>query len=79
MTCLYRSATVLAMPDDRDTYSEADYLAVGDAAALLNVSVATVRRWEKRGAIQAVRTPGNQRRFRRADVEALLIPQDAAS
>ena len=30
------------------------------------------------GALTAVRTPGNQRRFRLADVEALLAPGDAA-
>lgn len=46
-------------------------LRVGEAAALLEVSVETVRRWDKRGYLTAVRTPSGQRRFRRSDLEAL--------
>lgn len=49
-----------------------DLITTGEAADLLHVSVQTVRRWERTGDLAAVRTPGNQRRFRRADVEALL-------
>ena len=54
-----------------------DLLSVGDAAVLLQVSTQTVRRWEQSGHLLAVRTPGNQRRFRRADVDALLTPVPA--
>lgn len=60
------------MPPDRDTYGDSEYLAIGETAARLGVSVATIRRWDERGALPSVRTPGGQRRFRRADVEALL-------
>lgn len=60
--------------------SPPDLITTGDAAAVLGVSVQTVRRWERSGHLPAVRTPGNQRRFRRSDVEALLeIPSEAAS
>jgi excisionase family DNA binding protein len=56
-----------------------DFLTTGEAASHLGVSVQTVRRWEKSGHLAAVRTPGNQRRFRRADVEALLDPSEQAA
>lgn len=49
-----------------------DILTVKEAAALLQVSVQTVRRWADLGHLRGLRTPGNQRRFRRADVEACL-------
>jgi excisionase family DNA binding protein len=52
-----------------------DLMTTGEAANQLGVSVQTVRRWERSGALAAVRTPGNQRRFRRSDVDALLAPQ----
>jgi MerR family redox-sensitive transcriptional activator SoxR len=56
---------------DTDTY---DRLTIGEVAARFGVTVPTVRAWERAGKITAVRTPGNQRRFNRADVEALLSP-----
>jgi len=55
---------ILADPDE--------LLAVGATARMAGVSNETIRRWEKQGALPAIRTPGGQRRFRRADVEALL-------
>jgi excisionase family DNA binding protein len=51
---------------------ENEYLAIGEAAALIGVSVDTLRRWEAAGQIKAARTPTGQRRFKRSDVEALL-------
>lgn len=56
----------------RDTYSEQELLPIGEAARILGVAVETVRRWDKAGKIASVRTLGGQRRFRRADVEALV-------
>ena len=55
-----------------------DLVSTGEAAKELGVSVQTVRRWEQSGHLPAVRTPGNQRRFRRSDVEALLAPSEAS-
>jgi excisionase family DNA binding protein len=56
----------------RDTQSEQDFLPIGEAARLLGVSVETVRRWDNAGKIPSVRTLGGQRRFRRADIAALM-------
>jgi len=43
---------------------------VREAARALGVSENTIRRWEERGLIPAVRLPSGVRRFRRADIEA---------
>lgn len=51
---------------------------IGDVARRFGVTVATVRAWERAGKITAIRTPGNHRVFRRADVDALLTPSTAA-
>jgi excisionase family DNA binding protein len=45
-----------------------DLLQIGDAAKLRGVSIDTLRRWEKAGKIQAVRTEGGHRRYRVADL-----------
>ena len=39
------------------------YVTPKEAGEIFSVSVATLRRWEKLGAIKAVRTVGNQRRY----------------
>lgn len=49
-----------------------EFLPVGEAASLLGIAVETLRRWERDGRIEAIRTPRGHRRFRRSDVEALL-------
>lgn len=43
---------------------------VREAANALGVSENTIRRWEQRGLIPAVRLPSGVRRFRPEDVEA---------
>lgn len=48
----------------------AELMQVREAARALGVSENTIRRWEERGLIPAVRLPSGVRRFRRADVEA---------
>ena len=54
---------------------EAELLAVSLAASIAGVSVDTLKRWERAGRITSVRTPTNHRRYRRADVEALLTAE----
>ena len=49
-----------------------DLIRIGEAARLLNVHVQTLRYWEAKGFIAAARTPGGERRFRRADVLSLI-------
>ena len=44
---------------------------IGDAARILQVSVDTVRRWEKAGKISAVRTVGGQRRFTQTELHKI--------
>jgi excisionase family DNA binding protein len=51
---------------------EDELLSLSAAARLLQASESSVRRWADDGKLPVVRTPGGQRRFRRADVIALL-------
>jgi excisionase family DNA binding protein len=51
---------------------ERRFVGIGQAAALLGASPATVRRWADDGFLPAYRTPGGQRRFDRREVELLL-------
>lgn len=44
---------------------------VRQAARTLGVHENTLRRWEQRGLVQAVRLPSGVRRFRQEDIEAL--------
>ena len=62
---------------DSNTYLEPVALPIGEVARLAGVTIPTVRNWEKAGKLVAFRTPGGQRRFRLADVQA-LIGGDAA-
>jgi excisionase family DNA binding protein len=53
-----------------------ELLSVGEAAALCGVHPQTVYRWCEEGLIAYVQvTPRSPRRFRRADVLALLEPK----
>jgi excisionase family DNA binding protein len=50
------------------------YLTARQTAELLQVSVRTVYNWAGRGSIVGVRLPGRLLRFRRTDVEKLMLP-----
>ncbi|OZF33163.1 hypothetical protein CH296_11035 [Rhodococcus sp. 14-2496-1d] len=60
------------MPTETSDTDMGGLLTVGEAAKLLHVSVATLRRWESDGRVVAARTPTGHRRFRRTDIDALL-------
>lgn len=47
-------------------------LTPGEVADLFRVDPKTVTRWAKAGKIDCIRTLGGHRRFREADVRALL-------
>lgn len=47
-------------------------LTPAQVAAIMGVSSATVVAWADKGKIPCWRTPTNHRRFRKADVDALL-------
>ena len=48
----------------------AELMQVREAARALGVSENTIRRWEERGLIPAVRLPSGVRRFRPEDIKA---------
>ena len=48
------------------------HLTIAQAAGILNVTVQTVRAWDKAGKIKTFRTPGNQRRIPQSEIERLL-------
>lgn len=45
-----------------------DILLIGELAARTGLSVSALRFYEERGLLRALRSPGGQRRFRRADI-----------
>jgi excisionase family DNA binding protein len=56
-----------------------EYLTPDEAAALLGIHLKTLERWVAAGRLPVIQVvPGGRRRFRRADVEALLVPRPAA-
>lgn len=64
---------MLLVMTDSDTYEAPEaLLPIGDVARIAGVTVATIRNWERAGKISSVRTPTNQRRFRKSDVDTLL-------
>ena len=48
-----------------------DVMLIGDIAARTGLSVSAVRFYEAKGLIAPIRSPGGQRRFRRADIRRL--------
>ena len=54
-------------------------LTPGEVAALFRVDPKTVTRWAATGLITSLRTPGGHRRFREAEVRALLRGDTDAS
>jgi excisionase family DNA binding protein len=49
-----------------------ELVTVSEAARIAFLSSDTIRRYADKGVLAVVRTPSNHRRFRRADVEALM-------
>lgn len=65
---------------ERTTNNAPDYLTVTEAADILGVSRRTVERYMTDGHLTVLRLPANKRpRLRRAEVEALAEPTQAAS
>jgi excisionase family DNA binding protein len=48
------------------------FLNVSEAAELLGVSAASLRKWSDQGLVPVYRTPGGQRRYSLADLEEFL-------
>jgi len=47
-------------------------LTASEVAELFRVDPKTVTRWARSGKLASIRTPGGQRRFRQAEVQAFL-------
>lgn len=52
--------------------NELDLISIGEAANYLNVSIDTLRRWEKKGKIEPLRSPGGHRYYTRYDLDNLF-------
>lgn len=57
-------------------HAQNELLSIGEAASRIGISRDTLRRWENDGRISSLRTPTNHRRYRSADVDALLAKGD---
>ena len=65
------------MPDDSNSSPDDDAMvAIGPAAKILGVSPRTMRTYADDGLLPVFRTPTQHRRFRVADLRALLAKQD---
>ena len=51
--------------------SKNDFLPIGELARRTGLSVSSIRFYEEKGLLQAMRTGGNQRRFLRSDIRRL--------
>jgi len=62
----------LAPPSAGETVGNEALLKPGEVAALFRVDPKTVSRWAKAGKLSTVRTLGGHRRFREAEIRALV-------
>lgn len=51
---------------------DAQWMSIGQAAKYLGVSRDTLRRWEKKGKIKAVRSPTNRRYYTKKQLEEAM-------
>lgn len=64
-----------------DVYGDPEHdgwLSIGEAASLLGLSIETLRRYDASGRLKAFRSPGNQRRYRRSQINAALTSEGVA-
>lgn len=53
--------------------TDADIIGIREAAEILDVTLGTMRRWDRVGYLRPIRlSPTSPRRYRRADIEALI-------
>jgi excisionase family DNA binding protein len=52
--------------------NEPKWMTIGDAAQYLGISRDTLRRWEKRGKIKAVRSPTNRRYYTQKQLDVIM-------
>jgi len=49
------------------------WMAIGEAAKYLGVSRDTLRRWEKKGKIKAIRSPTNRRYYTKKQLDEVIL------
>src|SRR3989344_6326767 len=49
-----------------------DILSIGQASEYLGVSIDTLRRWEKKGKVESLRSPGGHRYYERKQLDNLF-------
>lgn len=67
-------ATVGYMAHRASSTTPPELLATGAVARALSTDPRTVRRWVETGKLAAIVLPNGRYRFKREDVEALLVP-----
>jgi excisionase family DNA binding protein len=67
--CPFRGGT---RKKEREMEGRARLLNVGQAAAYLGVSAASLRKWSNQGLVPVFRTPGGQRRFSTDDLDEFM-------
>ncbi|RCV58187.1 BldC family transcriptional regulator [Marinitenerispora sediminis] len=50
-----------------------ELLTPGEVAARFRVDAKTVTRWANTGKLTTIRTPGGHRRYRKSEIDALLL------
>ena len=49
-----------------------EWMSIGEAAKYIGVSRDTLRRWEKRGRVEAIRSPTNRRYYTKKQLDRLM-------
>lgn len=49
-----------------------DLITIREASEILNVTLQTLRNWDKKGVLVSIRTPTNQRRYKKTVIMNLL-------
>jgi len=52
--------------------NDAEWMSIGEAAKHIGVSRDTLRRWEKKGKLKAVRSPTNRRYYTKKQLDELM-------
>jgi len=56
----------------QDKNENEELLSIGEASEFLGVSIDTLRRWEKKGRVEAYRSPGDHRYFKKETLKSLF-------
>lgn len=56
----------------QDDLERKNILTIGDASEYLGISIDTLRRWEKKGRIEPLRSPGGHRYYKKEDLDGLF-------